>query len=560
MPTAPTPSAPSGPAGLARLARNIRLRPLTVLACAYAAGTWAGLTITGSAPALFGAALLLLLVGVAFRRAGGRVVRGVATGAFFLSVALAAWGVALVHPRSSCEGVRILAERTRGQRITFVGTVSGDPDFRRMTRTGGLLWSVPFRTTLVAVGTGACEEASFPVQAVWYAPPNGRSPSYGDLWRVAGAMGGATSKTVSAASPAWTRCRIRADYDEAQFISDDEGWWFPRLCFRARQESFRILGLGLEADPEGAAIPRAMVLNYRSQVSSATWNLFALTGTIHIFAISGMNVVIFAALVVPVLTLAGVPRMRWVVFLAPVLIIYTVGTGCNASAVRACIMAIVFFLAPLIGRRPDLATALAAAAWLILAANPTQIFDAGFVLSFVVVAGLVAFCPMFDRWGRRVWEKDPLSIVPDGRLTLCLRSCGRYAVSLGSVSLAAWLSSTPLIAYYFNRFTPIALPANFVVVPLSFLSLVAASLSLATGLWAAWLAGVFNHANWAISKALVLTTQWMASVPGGCFELDRPPLWSVWLWYAVLAAWVVWWRSRAPALQDAEAADDWDPA
>ena len=78
----------------------------------------------------------------------------------------------------------------------------------------------------------------------------------------------------------------------------------------------------------------------------------------------------------------GVPRYYWVYILAPLLLIYTFATGLRPSAVRACLMALFYFSAPVVGRRFNALSALATTALAVHLFAPAYIFDLGCILSF----------------------------------------------------------------------------------------------------------------------------------------------------------------------------------
>jgi competence protein ComEC len=104
-----------------------------------------------------------------------------------------------------------------------------------------------------------------------------------------------------------------------------------------------------------------------------------------------------ARLLTCILRICGLGRLWWFPVLAPLLLIYTMGTGASASALRACIMACLFVAATLVGRRSDGSTALAAAALLIVTLDPFQVLDRGFILSFCLAGGLLLFAPLLQR-------------------------------------------------------------------------------------------------------------------------------------------------------------------
>src|SRR6185436_19684781 len=91
-----------------------------------------------------------------------------------------------------------------------------------------------------------------------------------------------------------------------------------------------------------------------------------------------------------------------------------------------------------------------------------------------------------------------------------------------TTSLAAWLGSIPLVAYYFHLFTPVSLLANLIVVPLSGLALASNLASLMVGGW--WLAAAewFNHSAWLWMELMRRASDWAAHVPGGCFYVRAP--------------------------------------
>ncbi|MEI8139685.1 MAG: ComEC/Rec2 family competence protein [bacterium] len=180
--------------------------------------------------------------------------------------------------------------------------------------------------------------------------------------------------------------------------------------------------------------------------------------------------VIILGTLVFILSACGLPRTRWVLFLGPLLILYTAMTGMQPSAVRACIMGIIFWMGPLLGRKPDIFTTLAASAIVILAISPGDLINIGFMLSYIAVLGLVLFCPVFSGLLRSCFAHDPLKLEPDPRWQEWLRSLWHGFSELLSVSLAAWLVTMPLTILFFGNFSPIGLPANLLVVPLSSLS------------------------------------------------------------------------------------------
>jgi competence protein ComEC len=209
-------------------------------------------------------------------------------------------------------------------------------------------------------------------------------------------------------------------------------------------------------------------------------------------------------------------------------------TGLQSSATRACIMGILFWTAPLLGRKSDIYSSLGAAAIILLAWSPDNLTDAGFLLSFIAVIGLALFTPLFAAPFRRRFQKDPLQIQPDPTWKNVVREFALGFGSLVAMTLAATLVTAPLTALYFNSIAPIGLLGNLVAVPLSSLIIVTGALSLTFGSSALFLADIFNHANVALAFILNHFIAYLSTIPGGHWTVPPLPLWTILLLYAIM--------------------------
>jgi predicted membrane metal-binding protein len=93
----------------------------------------------------------------------------------------------------------------------------------------------------------------------------------------------------------------------------------------------------LQDDPEVAQTIQGMVLGARSETSSELKKLFEETGTIHLFAASGLQVSLFAGLAWTGIRYVRLPR-RWVALgIAPIVLAYCAITGFYPATVRATV-------------------------------------------------------------------------------------------------------------------------------------------------------------------------------------------------------------------------------
>lgn len=188
----------------------------------------------------------------------------------------------------------------------------------------------------------------------------------------------------------------------------------------------------------------------RSYMDMVTRKVFSEAGIAHILALSGMHIAIIAGvflfLLFP-LNFLGKYKLRY--FLTALLLwIYAFITGMSPSIVRACIMSTAFIVALILERKNTALNSLCLAGFIILVFSPRAIFDIGFQLSFLCVAGLILFAGKLNPIDHR---KHP-------------RLYG--VISLLNASLIATFISWVLVAYYFNTFPTFFLPANILILPL----------------------------------------------------------------------------------------------
>ena len=170
--------------------------------------------------------------------------------------------------------------------------------------------------------------------------------------------------------------------------------------------------------------------------------------------------------------------------LIPLIWFYVALTGWPASAIRASVMLTIVIAGWMLRKPVNVMNSLFAAALVILLWQPQQLFQAGFQLSFFVVLCILLVMPPFENLIQRLLRPDPL--LPDElrpRWQRVLDLPARWILGLAFTSLAAWLGSIPLVAYYFHILTPVSTPANIVAVPLCVAVL---SMNLISLLLAAW--------------------------------------------------------------------------
>ena len=329
----------------------------------------------------------------------------------------------------------------------------------------------------------------------------------------------------------WLRSRgidyqFRARAEAMQVLGVEPGAWLARTAGALRAHMLRATSAGLEKDPEAAGLIAAMLFGYRDGVGEDLREDFRKTGTLHLFAVSGQNLAVVAGLLLWILALTGAVRWRWAWLTLPAVFLFCLATGMEASAQRAFVMISVLYLGWILGRPMDPANWLGVALLALLWWDPGQILDPGFQLSFLVVAGLMAFS---GRWQTKLIETGrPDPWIPRRLVAPVRRWVFRAWVAVTTViaaSAAAWVGSFLPGILLFHQITPVALVANMAAAPLAGAVTVLAATSSLVAVLSMSLAMGMNLVNAKLVHLLASVLGWLATWPGGQFAVADPRAW-----------------------------------
>ena len=300
--------------------------------------------------------------------------------------------------------------------------------------------------------------------------------------------GGEYREPVSADDPGvfdqkvWLRSKGTAVTFRANGIDvTDEGGiiaGFRRYLFRTREDFIS------RFDDETAGFIRGTVFGDKRDLDEDIIKEFNANSTGHILAVSGLHMGFLYALL---RALSGKRKTGYVsLLIIAVMVIYGEMTLWSPATVRACMVMSISILS-LHFRRPfDLLTAISLAALIILAWQPYQLFDTGFRLSFLAMAG-IAFLT------------KPLSVFAGEGLGMML------AVQAGTL---------PVTAYTFCRMNPLAVFINVPVILIASLLVPLCLLLLMCGL----VTGAFPDAGIRLSQLMafaVMKLNHVLSMDGG---------------------------------------------
>ena len=341
--------------------------------------------------------------------------------------------------------------------------------------------------------------------------------------------------------------------------------------------------------PDEGALARAMLLGDRTFVERDRVVDFQKTGVYHVLVLAGLHVGALAAFFLWAGRRLRLSQLQRILLTVLALAAYACIVEDRPPILRAVLMAAVFLLAKLIYRQMDLINVASVSALVILAARPSEITDASFLLSFSAVATIGAIAvPCIERSSepyRRAFDhlsdvtRDTAHAPRVIQFRIELRAAAawlsarlpRFAAPFGSgmiahpfraalffweiifISAILQLGMLPPLAYYFHR---VALAGPFANVPALLLTGLAVPngfLTLAASLVSHPLAWLLARVLGLLLSSLDAAVRWFAGLHGASYRIPGPSvaLMAIFVGLAVALSAAIrmrlkfWWPSSA---------------
>ena len=341
-------------------------------------------------------------------------------------------------------------------------------------------------------------------------------------------------------------------FNRARWLAQERGAHpYRRFCAAAARRLECILGLGLEDRPAWRSIHVAMLLGRKAELGGGQRELFMNSGTMHLFAISGLHIAVIWAVLAGLLGALRVPRPAVALAGLPALWLYVEITGGAPSARRAWLMIAFVIAAKALRWARNPLAGIAASALVVLWWAPWQLFGLGFQMSYAVVAALLLYgLPLEERLQRRwrPWADLPQSEWGWGRRAA--RWLGAQVISGFALAVAATLVSVPMTLANFGLLTPASLVVNLACIPAASLAIVAGIVSILAGLLGMGPVSVFlNHASAVLIAGMERGLTWAMRVPGAYWPAEYRAEWLgpailVVLLTLLVAGYALRWRRR----------------
>ncbi len=158
--------------------------------------------------------------------------------------------------------------------------------------------------------------------------------------------------------------------------------------FALRTGALRRIERLYAGNPYATGMMEATLIGESSRMERLWTDHFRRTGTYHMLVIDGLHITVLATLLLFLLRLCFLPELTALAITASGAWIYALVSGWNAPAIRAAGGFTLYVAARYFYRRGRLLNLLAAVAMVYLIYDPSQLFEAGFQLSFLCVAAI----------------------------------------------------------------------------------------------------------------------------------------------------------------------------
>lgn len=332
----------------------------------------------------------------------------------------------------------------------------------------------------------------------------------------------------------------RKGIEYSAFVADGE-WQKvgsnPNVVIKlAKDVRSKLLGLFVQSglNPDELAVVSALTVGYKDLLDDELRKTYSAAGATHILAVSGLHVGIIYGLLV--IILSAIPklnkRIKLVISIA-FLWFFAFITGLSPSVLRATAMFTMVEIGRAFGYRANTYNTLAAVAFILLVAEPNNLYNMGFQLSFLAVLSIVYFFPHI-------------------RALLHIKNrVLSWIWDLLAVSLAAQIGTLPIILLNFGQFSNYFLLTNMLAIPMASVILYLAVLLIIISAIPSMLffvGKILGFSVWVLNSGLKAIEQLPGSVASGiyCSEIQ-----SLMLFVAIILLAYFIEKKRPIALQSA---------
>jgi len=248
-----------------------------------------------------------------------------------------------------------------------------------------------------------------------------------------------------------------------------------------------------------ASLLSGILFGTKESMPKYFYNALIDTGTLHMIALSGMNISILINLAGKATLFMG--KKISIIITIFLITIFTLFVGASPSIVRAAIMGSFSLVAVYFGRLDWSLLSLFLAGGLMLLFRPFLVYDLSFQLSFLATLGITLFSINTKKVASRLLYRLLFPVLENLRMTL-----------------AAQIFTLPIILYKFHRISLVSPLANLLlewviqpVMVLGFITVILGKIWLPLGIIPSWFA-------WLLLSYMIFIIEILAKIPGASIK------------------------------------------
>ncbi len=273
-----------------------------------------------------------------------------------------------------------------------------------------------------------------------------------------------------------------------------------------------------------AGILKSIIFGNQGYLEDEILDLFSISGTAHIIAVSGLHVGVIVLILHKVFGFLGMGKKEILLITMIFLLLYSAIANFPVSIIRAVSMYYLYVIACFLHRRYDPINGLMLIAFLLLLYNPLTLFSISFQLSFSATLAILLFYP---------WINQSIKIKAN------------YLQSLISVTVAAQLGTIPIMIFHFQQISLIAFVANIFIVPILVPLLMTAGISSLFSIFSMHWASRINLLTHVLLKYMHWMVRKLSNLSFASIEVVSISYYHIIFYYSLLfGAYHIFWSKR----------------
>jgi len=264
-----------------------------------------------------------------------------------------------------------------------------------------------------------------------------------------------------------------------------------------------------------ASFLAGLLLGVRKGIPKEIMEAFNRTGVTHIIAVSGYNITIVAVALMNFFKSISISRKKSFYFAVLGIIAFVFLCGASAAVVRAAIMGIIVLVAKQAGRKTNTIYVLILAVFIMVMINPKiLIFDMGFQLSFLATIGLIYLSKPIEKLFKFMPEIFGLR-------------------ENFSTTMAAILTTSPLIMYNFSRISLVAPVANILILSAIPIAMFVGFVGVMLAVFSVYIGQIFSWMTWLVLEYIIQVVKLLANWNSASVNISFGLEWVI-ICYAII--------------------------